>query len=234
MNAKKVTIDMLYEQMKWAFIFLSVILLIQISFTVISLLKEFSRGDFLLFSYNSTPIFMLIIGIISAYSFLPTYVKQGVTRKDYFLGGTLSGAGVAVGLTVSSILITLIEHEVIGLLNAETQLDTWTNQMGGTWLSAFVFYCFSIIIFYYIGWLIGVGYYRYGWVVGFGFIAVAIVFMMVTDFLWESEVWKNSSDWLPLELSHISVMLSVVGSLIVITVLLILIRTITRRIRIKM
>jgi hypothetical protein len=87
-NYPKVAIDMFFVQGIWASGFLGIMLLIQI---VKSVLFIFNDNNGVNTYYDATfiasNIFMLVIGIISAVGFIPHYVSNGVTRKDYFKGG---------------------------------------------------------------------------------------------------------------------------------------------------
>ncbi|PKR77614.1 hypothetical protein CEY16_06660 [Halalkalibacillus sediminis] len=231
---KKVTGDMLFEQMKWVVIYVFFIIFFHIALLILAVNYDFEQGDFLTFSYGSAPIVMLIVGLMSAYTFLPILVNHGVTRKDYFIGGAISGAGVSIILALVATVISLAGYGVWGLLNIQYEMDSLVNKMGGNWLSAIIFYSVSILIVYYIGWLIGVGYYRYGWKKGFFFIGVAIVLMMVTDFLWEGDIYKGFADWLPFAGSEFSLPISLLGSAVLITILLVVIRRITKYVSIKL
>ena len=77
----KVAQDLFFVQVKWSLWFLSFILLAHIVLIVISVNLGDAFGDFLVFSYGSSRIYMLVIGILLAYTFLPFYIHQGVTSS---------------------------------------------------------------------------------------------------------------------------------------------------------
>jgi len=117
-NYPRVAADMVWSQMSWTFGFLGVMLVINIIQRVINVVQgtEVDGGLYasLLIASN---IYMLIIGIISIY-FLPYYVENGVTRKDYFKGTLLASIGVSIAIPIITLLMSVVERFILtNLLN---------------------------------------------------------------------------------------------------------------------
>jgi hypothetical protein len=77
------------------------------------------------------------------------------------------------------------------------------------------------------------GYYRFGPATGTGLIAVSLVFIVIVDFLWESESGNPLSSWLPFD-TILPLYASIAESIVLIAIILWFIRLLTRRAIIKM
>lgn len=97
-----------------------------------------------------------------------------------------------------------------------------------------VFYLLNIFTYYMVGWLIGVGYYRFGWIIGFLFIAAAIVALTMNGYFWGEDDISTVIPWIPTIQPHGSPVISIVGSLVLISVLLAVMRMLTKRMAIKL
>ncbi|KAA0944282.1 hypothetical protein FQ087_19415 [Sporosarcina sp. ANT_H38] len=256
----KVAQDMFFIKLKWSLWFLSFILLAYIVLIVISVNLGNTFGDFSAFSYGSSRIYMLVIGTLSAYYFLPFYIHQGLTRKDYFIGTALSSFGISIAIAVFASILTGIEYVTLKLFslshvlnssmenslienaNKNISIDLTGMMFGGSKFIdvgsnlavTLLTYSISIFIFYLIGWLIGVGYYRFGWIVGFGFILISLLFIACTEFLLGSELGEPLTTLLPFAPTTIPVFATIVGMFVLIVFILWIIRLITRSITIKM
>ena len=253
----KVAVDMFLVQFKWSLWFISFILLAHIIMIIVAVNVNFPLGDFLFFSHRSSKIYMLVIGIISAYAFLTFYVNQGITRKDYFIGSSLAAIGVSLAIAIIATVLTGLEYIILEMMNLPINLDramvgveSSDNSISiflpkaivsssilvhsSNWLLSMLMYTLNILTYYVIGWFIGSGYYRFGWVAGFGFIALAIVFITVGDLLWGTEIGEPLSSWLPFTSIDLPLYGSFLGAIILIGIIIGLIRLLTRRVTIKM
>lgn len=210
---------------------------------------------FLNFSYSSAPIYMSIMGGITAYHYFPMYVQLGVTRKQSFIGNMIGAIGGAITLVLFTLLITVVIQLVLRVFNL-TETDnlmlferyvsisedsTISEFLSGTtfvagfsrWAITLVSYWLSMVINYTVGWMIGIGFYRGKSLSGIGSIILGILFLFVRDIFWEGSVLPFVPD-INLEGNPI---LYWVVSLIVATVilgsLLWIIRTMTKKIPIK-
>lgn len=236
LNAK-VAFDIFYEQFKWSIWFLGILAAIHVSVLIYfensgSVGVEPSIVGFFEFSRYSTAIFMLVCGIMAVYVFMTYHVQQGVTRKDAYIG-------IAGGTFVLSLFLTLMPLMLNGiefLLTEYTALPLTFTSFGSTseWLMEAVFYLLNIFTYYMVGWLIGVGYYRFGWIIGFLFIAAAIVALTMNGYFWGEDDISTVIPWIPTIQPHGSPVISIVGSLVLISVLLAVMRMLTKRMAIKL
>jgi len=209
----KVAIDMFFVQGDWTKWFLGIITIVYVIQVFFAIKSGNSQDDFFVSSFVASNIYMFVIGIIAAYVFLPFYVRNGVTRRDYFKGAFLAAIGLSLTIMVYSLILTGLERLIINIGNLPLVIDNTSieffekdedmNLLGqiiksivvspfisleSNWLISLVLTCLNFIVSYLIGWLIGTGYYRYGWLIGFGFIGIAIGLMMLWDYLWGSGV----------------------------------------------
>ncbi|WP_087974373.1 hypothetical protein [Oceanobacillus rekensis] len=255
----KVAVDMFYVQLKWSLWFLSFILTAHIIMIIVSINTGNPLGDFIFFSHGSSKIYMLVIGIISAYAFLTFYVNQGITRKDYFIGASLAAIGVSFAIAIIATLLTGLEYIILEMTNLPIELDrgmvdtvieSSDNSVSiflpkaivgssilvhsSNWLLSMFMYTLNILSIYAVGWFIGSGYYRFGWIAGFGFIALAIAFIVIGDLLWGTDIEEPLSNWLPFTSIDLPLYGSFLGAIVLIGIILGFIRVITRRVTIKM
>lgn len=167
-------------------------------------------SDFLTFSHGSSKIYMLIMGIIGAYYFIPMYVQMGVTRKQSVIGNALGAVGGALTLVLFASIIGIVQHLIFQGLNltvADNQslFQTYLNFPEGTntthfllgqtfiarisrWAITFLSFWISVLLDYMIGWMIGTGFYRSGVIGGVGTILVGMLFAAVSDVFWSDGV----------------------------------------------
>lgn len=161
---------------------------------------------FVSFIFHPSKIFMLVIGI-SNLSFLTFFVKQGVTRKDYFIGAILSSIVVSLTITVVSIIAFVVEGAFIA--NVSLQYE-------GMWGLLLILHILNLLIYFTIGWLIGAGFYRYGGG-GILFILLAVSVAFVFEALWTMQM-----------------ALATLGTLVLLVVLWYVLRQLTKRVRVKL
>ena len=252
----KVAVDLFREQMKWSLWFLSFLVFAHIVHQVIVL--NFgeagdSVGDFLTFSYGSSKVYMLVIGIVSAFSFLARYVNRGITRKDFYKGAVLAVIGLSFAIAFLATLFKGIEYLIMDVTKLSHLIDYSSGSnfgdstiyfpvgitdsthldFSGNWFLALFLYSINILTYYLIGWLIGAGYYRFGWIIGFGFIALSLLLVTTLGFLWEGELGDPIAKWLSIDAVSFPLSISIVGNILLIGIALWLIRLLTRRVAIK-
>lgn len=254
----KIAFDLFAAQGGWTVWFLGIVTIIQIIKTIISIKTGSTQEDFFVSSFVSNSIYMFVIGIIAAYAFLPFFVKNGVTRKDYYKGAILAVIGLSFALLIFSLVIAGIEHGIMKIAHLPMVFDNSSAELLGqdegdgliamivkmivvspyvsleaNWLVSIVLAYLNMISHYVIGWLIGAGYYRHGWIAGFGYIAMSIVFMMGWDLLWGSEMGEPLSSILGVISFNIPVLVSIIGSILIIAFVLWIIRILTRKAVVK-
>ncbi|CAM4287625.1 hypothetical protein BAMA_04055 [Bacillus manliponensis] len=252
-NMGKVARDMFFVQLIWSSWYLLFLLTANIIIGILITRRgviegDFLEGGFIDFSHHSSRVFMLVIGIISAYAFIRFYVKQGVTRKDYFFGAALGSIGLSLVIPVLCTILSGIQHIIINIFQFSPVIDN-TPFLGSytNWFSIIIVYTLNIFTYYIIGWLIGAGYHRYGWIIGFGFIALGIACASLLEFLWTfdtsfldirgpARILSLPADvivnMLP-NINHLPMYVSLLGNILLLGVGLWIIRIVTKRATIK-
>ena len=231
----KVAFDLFYEQFKWSIWFFAFLIAAHIIGMVIVARNDTLIEQFFVFSSNSVAIFMLICGILAAYGFMGYYVQQGITRKDLYIGTVFSTLALALAVTLIPLAVNSIEQLISNFSALPVKADTSALfDPASGWFSAAAIFLLNAFTYHLIGWLIGVGYYRFGWLIGFGFIAIAIAALSLNGYFWEDNGLSAVIPWVPEISADATTLLSVAGSLILIAVLLVTIRLLTKRIPIKM
>ncbi|WP_175615176.1 hypothetical protein [Piscibacillus halophilus] len=199
-NYLKVTLDMFVIQLMWAFGVLGVLLIVQI----FKLFFGNNTDQYYSAFFIIANIFTFVIGIIAIH-FLPYYVENGVTRKDYFKGATLASIGLAIILPFLawgiSALTQLILQSISSLTFKEPNLDAMTNDgnLVGDIIQFLILtpyvnpennlilslgiFSLNILMYYLAGWLIGAAFYRYHTVIGLGFIAMTLAVLTLVNVL---------------------------------------------------
>lgn len=224
----KISMEMFIHQGSWALGILFVIFVINI---ILGIASDGVREDYFSIAYRFTKGFMVVAGIISCSGFLSYYVRNGLTRREFFNGAVLA----AIFLSLAIPLIAGAVNLVLGMLsfwgNASTPLLLNFNN---NWFLVLASYSIQIFIYYLMGWMIGAGVYRYDWIPGIGFVAVAFILVSFMDVLWQFELASLWERWLPMASVTVPLPISLAGSLAVIAAALVLIRLLTRRVPIKL
>ncbi|TYS13334.1 hypothetical protein FZC78_21890 [Rossellomorea vietnamensis] len=226
----KVAVDMSFLQLIWSAWFMSFVFTAYLILQRVVDNERVNEQSFLTFIYGPSKIYMLVIGIISVYAFLTFYVKNGVTRRDYFKGAA-----------VSSVVVSLVLMTIAGIIAAIEQVidpDIVTSSFVGPDASLLVTvlaFSINILASYTAGWLIGAGFYRFGGMGGMLYIFASILILSLLDFLWESEL-KEPLKFL-LDISHhhgFSATTSFILTAGLLAVTLWIIKSTTKRVQIKL
>lgn len=92
----KVALDLYTVQFSWALKFLGFFIFLQIARPLVAMIpfinmnNKVNIGNYFDTVFTFSNIFMLVIGIIVASSFLSYFVRNGVTRKDFFKGAAIA------------------------------------------------------------------------------------------------------------------------------------------------
>ncbi|UNC93215.1 hypothetical protein [Candidatus Contubernalis alkaliaceticus] len=231
----KIIIDLYYIQMKptlWYIPIVTAASLILLQF--VPGMQENGLNQMSMI-YQSSKIFMLVIGIIFCNALLSYYVKNGITRKDYFLGSAIAAAVVAFSIMIISAIITGI-LQLLGVFSNNSpggiRLEFIENT-SSTWVIPVIALSLILLCYYIAGWTISVGFYRYGNLGGFGFIGIAILFVSIMDLLWEGSLSLPLLASISIPVPYLTVPLSIIGTLILIFLGLWLIRSVTKQMPIK-
>jgi hypothetical protein len=229
-QAGKVAADMTVLQLIWSAWFMSFV------FIAYMILQRFVNNEavneqsFLTFSYGPSKIYMLVIGIISVHAFLTFFVKNGITRRDYFKGAAVSSILVSLVLMFTAGIITAIEQ----MIDPAIKTVSFVGPNASIFLTILVF-SVNILVYYAAGWLIGAGFYRFGGIGGMLYIVAAIVIISVSDFLWESELREPLRFLLDISNQQgFSPVTSFILTALLLTVTLWIIQGTTKRVRINL
>jgi hypothetical protein len=175
---KTVIRELYKEWMKWSIWFFAVVITIRVIHWFVEYLGEEGPviDHFIYFMNNSSRIFMLVVGIMTVFTFLRYYTEHGLTRKTYFLGGTISSFLITLTIGLISFLLPLLERVVLSLLNINFP-ESIQSQSFGYWISFFLLFMITSWLYYIIGWFIGHVFYRYNW--WKGIIASGFAFILV-------------------------------------------------------
>ncbi|WP_147532847.1 hypothetical protein [Bacillus marasmi] len=255
----KVAFDMGAIQAGWTIWFLGIITIIHIVKAIVSIKMGGNHEGFFVSSFVSSNIYMFIIGIIGLYAFLPFFVKNGVTRKDYFIGSIFVGIGLSVSIVLYSLVLSGIETAVIKMANLPINIDNSGADvfskdeddiliakivkmivvspfvgLEDNWFLSLILTSLNLISSYVMGGFIAAGYYRYGWIAGFGFIGMSILLMIIWDLIWGSELGEPLASLLGVGSFDFPTIVSILGSVAIISLVLWMIRRVTRRVVIKL
>ena len=252
----KVAADMLTVLGTWVLGFLGVMILVQAGKTVVAFINGSEVDTYFNAVFIASNIAMFVIGIISTY-FLHHYVENGVTRKDYFKGALVASVGLSIALPIMAFLVSklgefiVMNIDKVALKQADINsavMETDGNIVGNivqafiiaphidpssNWLLAITTLSLNILFFFLVGWFIGASFYRFHVVIGLGSILVGIIIITIKDSLLRLALdlplpdQYISLDFLPSSAS-IPILLLLLG------LLAWLIRSITKRVSIKM
>ncbi|MBU9711651.1 hypothetical protein [Evansella tamaricis] len=234
-NIGKIAKDLFFIQIKWALWFIPIV------FAVYLIVPHFVKDvaelnlHFLSFIYQPTKIFMLVIGIITSLYYLPYFVSNGITRKDYFYGAAIGSATVAFGIMFLSAILAGILELIGAFSNYQPSTSTmeFLQSTSSIWIIPILVYSFISIGYYISGWMIALGFYRFGGWGGMGFILVAILYINLTDLIWEGHA-SHPFGWLNIPFPDLPLPVSLIGALIFILLGFMVIRKVSKRITIAM
>lgn len=192
---------------------------------------------------------MLVIGIISVVGFIPHYVSNGITRKDYFKGTIIGTIGLALVLPIISAVITGAIQLVINLFNLLINLESFENplheadnhivadiitsviftpyiELSSNWIAAILVFAINIFTYYVVGWLIGAAFSRFGVIVGLLFIILGFIVVQVEDILLSISLGLNVPGFV--DEIEIPIVISIVAILLILSICLWLIRQLTK------
>ena len=252
----KVATDMFWVQLFWSFGFLGVLLVIQIIKLILSIANGIEMNDYFGTVFIAANIFMLVIGIISSYGFIPHYVGNGVTRKDYFKGSAIASVGISIIIPIIASIVSVIQTLISDFINLSILKDSSLankaigNEDGiigeivqsiiltpfvdlqSNWLLAIFVFALNIFIYYLAGWLIGSGFYRFGVLFGLISIIMAIFVIYASDIL--LRIALNLPVQAMFETMNFPIYVSVIGIFVLVVITLWMIRQLTKRATIKM
>jgi len=180
LTPKKIARFLFMEQLKWTTWFLSFMFVIYIVVVSFASGPHSSFIDLVNFSNGSSTIYMLVLGILTTSSFFYYYMQQGATRKNFYQGTMLSSVLLAVAITVILIVLAFILQFISGWVgwNIHAQEVDFTTSFSA-FIYIFVSFVILHLIYFLIGWMIGLTFYRSGWLYGLLSIACSILILAI-------------------------------------------------------
>lgn len=196
MRYGKVFKDMFFVQLSWTLWFLGIATVIHLIRMAISVFHGGEVDHFYNAIFVAGNIYMLIIGIICIY-FLTYFVENGVTRKEYFVGGLLASAALSVVIPVISLIVTTAEklllNNIVSFRQMEIMPELESDAIGDIvqsivitpyvdpekhLLLAIGIFSLNIFIYYIFGWLISASFYRFQAMFGIAVIGVLLIALL--------------------------------------------------------
>lgn len=253
--ASKVAVDMFLVQSIWTAFFIGIYLLIRV---VNIFIKGFLNGKEVTGFFNSVffagHLYMFIIGIFAIY-FLPYFVGNGVTRKDYFKGAVVASFILSIMIPLVASIIALIEKLLLNVLNISfyqvqnlNDLDMEGNFVADiimsfiispqiefeiNWLLSIALFIINLFTAYMVGWLIGASFYRFGTIIGLLTIVFAVFLKILTNSLLRITLDLPVLQYFSI-LNNLSPIVALLGIIIIITISISIIRVLTKRVAVKM
>ncbi|BCB84628.1 hypothetical protein [Phytohabitans suffuscus] len=126
--------------------------------------------------------FLLAVGVMLSMVFLPVYVGNGVTRRDFTLGISLYVVVVAVVYAVVMTAGFVAEHAIYSAADLMGGLDDpYPVRDVGDGLSTLAAEVCVGIVYLCCGWLMGTCFYRFGSWLGIGLIPLTVLPAVVTE-----------------------------------------------------
>lgn len=231
-RTNKIIRDLTLWQVIWAaFYFAAIIVFFFITRFFSNNESDLTR-PFLDFTLQSNSGFMLILGLISVPGFLAFMVKQGVTRRAYFIGTAVSSLIITVTLIAMG---TIIQYIVQSLMTGTDWQPVFSYE--SSMLKALPVILIQLYLFYLLGWMIGATFYRFGVLGGMISIAGALALLMGVSYLIDADNSLPSTlishIGLPSVNGEIPFVFSLLILLLISALLLAVIRLMTKRVRIK-
>lgn len=258
----KVAVELYVVQFIWALSFLGFFVFLQIAKPLLAMIPflkmndKMNIGNYFDTVFIASNIFMLVIGIIVAIGFLTHYVRNGVTRKNYFKGAAIASVGLAISIPIVASVIYALQNFIMKVTNlpivqkstlASQALDMDDDFIGdliqsiiftpfveleSNWMLALIVFALNIFTYYVVGWLIGAGFYRFGVPIGLLCIGLAFIIIYTQDLLLSSALsLPVHAAFTSLELS---LLLAIVGTLALVGITLWMVRQLTKRVTIKL
>lgn len=230
---RKIMLDNVVEQIKWSVWFIGIMMIIHLVISVLGIRFDFNTSDLFLFSITSTPIYMFVAGIIAGVYFFSFYIRQGVTRKNYFIGTALGVIILSAIITIVIMVLSLIGSLILPLFNITFNKEGLFYNLSTPWFVIMLFYVLNCYAYYSIGWLIYIAYYSFNSKIGFCSIIFAILTAYLHSLLWEDGIVNRLNKEAASLGDNYNFIIPIIGTLAWMGINLILIRLMTKKAAIK-
>nr|WP_289037758.1 hypothetical protein [uncultured Allobacillus sp.] len=220
---------------KWLLMIAAVLLVLQIGLITIKVIFGGETSDVFTSAFDTFSVVMIIFGVITVYPYLNRLAFHGVTRKNY-LKGTIEAA---IKTTFFSLIIALVflglEYVAIKAFQLPFDEAFRLGGFGDNLLIASVGYYLSLLTTFFIGWAIGLSFYKLDWIGGTVAIILSMFLFGLLEYFWENEFLQITINGISFDSfweSHLIV--SLVGTLVMIIALFALIRSLVRNIALNL
>ncbi len=136
---------------------------------------------------NPAQVFIFIVGIITGVYIIQHYVRQGVTRKSFFIGTAAAGLLTAASIQIIGLVLTFLSFglEAATPFTAGRQLTEYFGASRGYPVTMGIT-TMVLTAHFLMGWIIGFGFYRYRAIGGFASILLGLVILGYLSVLWDS------------------------------------------------
>ncbi len=184
-HSARIAVDTYELYMFWAVVVLAISLVVRgavfvftddvgmIEVNADSLLRGFSQ------------VFALVVGIVNGVYAVRYFVRQGVTRRSFFLGGVLAGIAIAVSLQVIALML------VVGASLLEQTLPLQIVADGSGLLVSSLMRITITFSFFVMGWIIGFSFCRFKALGGFAAVLAGLIVMGVLVSIWGEGVYVS-------------------------------------------
>lgn len=230
----KVGRDLFQSQLIWTVWYLAIMLTIQ--FGVYFFIDEATMTGVNLFDsiFQSSMIYLLIIGIITGRYFIIHFLKVGVTRREYFNGSAIAMVMLSFTIMIIAALLTAltistgIASDFSGYNNVVEFLNT-----NSFWIIPIFSLSFILITYYLAGWIISLSFYRYSAFKAAFSIVFAIFYIGVLDIIWQGNLVNPFAFIFNVYILELSLTASITASLIIIAAGLLIVYNLIKDIPIK-
>lgn len=181
----KVFGDIYLMLMTWALWALGILLVGFLAAIIfIEPLRELEQSAMAMITYPAR-IFLFICGIICGIYIIQYYIRQGVTRRSFFIGMAAAGIGAAASIQLIGAGLNGISV-LIGMLSSY-QPGSELSVYLGTSHSYPVTIGISTLLLslqFLMGWIIGFSFYRYKGIGGFISISSSILILSIGNLIW--------------------------------------------------
>lgn len=136
-----------------------------------------------------SPIYLAVIGAIAGGVVMARYIAQGITRRHFATGAMAMIVSCALIAGVITMIGYGVEEVVFSLAGIHHVLaEPSVFESASRALGVFASYVLLNAVYMCCGWTAGVGFYRWGWGGGALFLPVAVLPVMLVE-------WLVGSDW---------------------------------------
>lgn len=235
---KKIALDTTVEQLKWSIWFVSIMVILHTVASILLRKADSNLNNLFNFSITSIPIYMFVISIIAGVYFMPFYIRQGITRKNYFLGSALGALMLSAILTIIFMVLSVISGQIFSIFGIhfteEHVLYSFNVHLVNiNWVVLIPIYFLNSLAYYTIGWMISASYYRFGAKIGFCSILFSILSTVLHGMLWDDWLVNWINDRGHNIASNQMFSISILWTLALIAIQLVIIRWLTKKVAIK-